>query len=84
MNKTLTQMQSHRIRNLHRLSDIKDANDSMDALEADVKKALTEVLKQHGLRLGETTVTLNLGTMPSLYNGKSAPNGYLSAALIVE
>ncbi len=77
------QMQSYRTRNLHRMSEIADAQRDMDQLEANVRRALTEVLKQHGVKLGDMTITLNLGTMPSLM-GQSPPAGYLSASLDVE
>ncbi len=80
---TLSQKQSFRIRNLHRLSEIGDAQKGMDELEREVKTALSSVFKEHGLRMGDFTVTLNLGKMPSLSNGPM-PSGYLSCSLFVE
>lgn len=81
---TLSQKQSYRIRNLHRLSEIGDAQKGLDELERQAKDALAAVLKAHGMRIGEMTLTLNLGKMPSLYEGKAGPNGYLSCSLVVE
>lgn len=81
---TLSQKQSDRIRNLHRLSEIGDAQKGLDALEGEAKAALAAVLKKHGMRIGEMTLTLSLGKMPSLFEGKTGPNGYLTASLVVE
>jgi len=81
---TLSQKQSERIRNLHRLSEIGDAQKGLDKLESEAKAALAAVLKSHGLRIGEMSLTLNLGKMPSLFEGKTGPNGYLSCSLVVE
>lgn len=80
---TLTQRVSEQIRNQHRLSEIRDAQVEMDTLEQDAKAALDVVLKKHGLRVADFTLTLSLGKMPSLGNGPT-PNGYLSASLVVE
>lgn len=80
---TLSQKQSYKIRNLHRLSEIKDAQKGMDALEGDARKALAEVFKAHGLRMGDFAVTLSLGKMPSMGAGPQ-PSGYLSCSLFAE
>lgn len=94
MSKTLMQLQSEKIRSVHRfidaqeskrLSEIQEAQRSLDTLETDIKVALAEVLKTHGLKFRDLSLTLNMsaGDAPSMFDGKTAPSGWLSASLDV-
>jgi hypothetical protein len=80
---TLMQLQSDKIRNVHRLSEIRDAQADMEQLEGKAKAALNELLKEHGLRLGEFSLNVSLGKMPSLGAGP-VPSGYINATLVAE
>ena len=86
MVRPLALRQSDKIRNAHRLADIKEAQRSMDEIEGDVRRALTEALKKHGLKARDFSITLNLsaGDRGPFFGGQKPPAGYLSASLDVE
>lgn len=86
MDRPIALRQSDRIRNAHRLADIKEAQRSMDEIETDVRRALAEVLKKHGLKARDFSITLNLtaGDNRPVFGGQRPPAGYLSASLDVE
>ncbi len=88
------QLQSDKIRSVHRLVDtreaarlaeIQEAQRSLETLETDVRVALGEVLKKHGLKFRDVSLTLNMqaGDAPSMFDGKTQPSGWLSASLDV-
>ena len=83
-NHTIAQLQSERIRNAHRLAEIKDAQVALDKLEADLKKAIGDVLGQHGLKMRDMTLDLALrsGKIPT-FDGRTAPAGWFSGSMDV-
>ncbi len=84
---TLMEMQSARIRNTHRLSEIKEAQAGMEKLETDLKMAIDEVMKKHGLKLRNLQMSLNLqsgkSAYPSSLDSKS-PSGWFNGSMDVE
>ncbi len=84
MTKTIAMMQSDRIRNIHRLAEIQEAQQSVDTLEADLKAALEPVLAKHGLKVRDMSIDLSLraGKMPT-FGGPVPPDGFLSCSVDV-
>lgn len=83
---SLAQLQSNRLRNAHRLAGVGDAQGAIDALEKDLRQALTEVLKKHDLKLRDLNVNLSLSAGaadPYGLGGRRSPAGFLTAALDV-
>jgi hypothetical protein len=83
--KTIAMMQSDRIRNAHRLSEIQDAKQSLDELERDIKAALEPILAKHGLKPRDMALDLSMRTGAKLptFDGNPAPAGFLSCGLDV-
>ncbi len=82
--KPVALQQSDKIRNLHRLAEIQEAQQSVDTLEADLKAALEPVLAKHGLKARDMSIDLSLraGKMPS-FGGTQSPDGFMSCSLDV-
>lgn len=77
--------QSDRIRNAHRLGEITDAQKGMEKLEGELKKALEDVLKTHGLKLRNLSVNLNLKSAsgkPLYYDDQlKGPSGFFNGSI---
>lgn len=74
------QRQSNKIRNLHRLGAIQDAQKGVEQLQADLSEAMGEVLKKHGMKMANLVVSINAGSSQR-FGGDALPGGYLNASL---